>query len=270
MKSFKNIKIIIVDIDGTLTNNEQEISNYTKEIITKAKEKGLYVIICSGRPNTYATEKSKLSNASSLVISNNGTLIFDYINNTVIFESSFSDNLIKKLWDFASENNICCTFNSIFERFQPAEIPNNNYIKNATRISSIEDIDYSVTQAVVNCYDYDKMLKVNSFLKDFKELEVSNTNLNHENVTGAYFMDINLTGNSKGKAIEILLDYLNINKNETICFGDQMNDSPMFKVSGIKVAMKNATNELKEQADYITEYSNDEDGVAKFIEKYIL
>lgn len=79
-----------------------------------------------------------------------------------------------------------------------------------------------------------------------------------------------MINNSKGKAINILLKYLNINKDQTICFGDQMNDYPMFESCKYSVAMINGNEELKKKATFITEFTNDEDGVAHFIEKYII
>ena len=70
------IKCIVLDIDFTLTKSDGSISDYTKNIIKKAKEKGIYVILCSGRPNIYTVEKSKISNASPIVISDNGEMLF--------------------------------------------------------------------------------------------------------------------------------------------------------------------------------------------------
>lgn len=68
---FNTIKLIILDIDNTLTTSNREITDYTKEIIGMAVEKGIYVVLCSGRTNQYTIEKSKLANASSIVISDN-------------------------------------------------------------------------------------------------------------------------------------------------------------------------------------------------------
>ena len=82
-------------------------------------------------------------------------------------------------------------------------------------------------------------------------------------------VDIIKNNNSKGKAISKLREYLNIKKEETICFGDHINDLNMFQYCGITCAVGNAMDELKKQADYIT-LPNAEDGVARFIEEHIL
>ena len=101
-------------------------------------------------------------------------------------------------------------------------------------------------------------------------IEITNTNLHTEKEGDYYFIDINKKGISKGKAIIKLTSELNIQLDEVICFGDSMNDKTMFDVLNNTVAMKNASENLKKIAKYTTEYTNDEDGVAKFIEKYIL
>ena len=69
-------------------------------------------------------------------------------------------------------------------------------------------------------------------------------------------------------AIRILLDYLNINKNFSMCIGDGINDFSMFNVCKYKVAMVNGNKKLKEKADFVTKFNNDEDGVAKFIKNF--
>ena len=76
-------------------------------------------------------------------------------------------------------------------------------------------------------------------------------------------------GVSKGSAIEKLLEILKIDKKDSICFGDYINDLDMFDTCGYKVAMENACDEIKEKADYVT-FSNNDNGVSYFIDKYLL
>ena len=85
----------------------------------------------------------------------------------------------------------------------------------------------------------------------------------------SYYADINNNSTSKGRGITSFLNIFNIKKEDSLCFGDFINDIDMFKACGYKVAMKNASEELKEIADYVT-LSNNEAGVGDFIEKFIL
>ena len=84
-----------------------------------------------------------------------------------------------------------------------------------------------------------------------------------------YFFDITNKDVSKGVAIEKVLKHLNISKENSIGFGDHINDYDLFNAVGFKVAMGNANEKLKEKADYVT-LTNDENGVADFINKYLL
>ena len=264
----KQSKILFIDLDGTLLNSKGEITSYTKKIIKEAKEKGLYVILCSGRSNNDVIEKSKTVNASPIVISNNGALIFNYELNTKIYESKIELNTLVDIWNFAQCNNINVTYNSTYKRFKSI-----NSKKNAIVVNNIEEIEDDATQIVVDTNDYDSIKQLKELIKNkYQDLEIINFwRQSTENSKEQFFeMDILNKFNSKGISIDKLLQFLNINKEYSICFGDQINDFSMFQSCGIKIAMKNGSEELKQKADLITSYTNNEDGVAKFIEKCIL
>lgn len=272
MPDLKNIKIMFIDIDGTLANDEKEITEYTKTIIEKATKKGIYTIITSGRTNDYAVEKSKIVKASNIVISNNGATIFDYKNDKKIYNSEFENSFLEKILNYVKDFEVECTFNSIYKRYRNSKL-NILYAKDAISINKISDIDDAVSQIVFDSHNYEQIKLIQNFIKGLEEVEINNiceTLQSDIKVTGEnYWFDTALKGNSKGKAIEKLLKILKIDKKDSICFGDQINDYTMFESVGIKVAMENGMNELKEKADFIA-LSNNEDGVAKFIEENIL
>ena len=262
----ENLKIIFVDIDGTLTNNHGIITDYTRKIIKSLVDKGIYVVLCSGRSNNDVIQKSKIANASPIVISSNGTLIFDYENNKKIYESKLDFKLLKSIWKFSLENNIDLTFNSIYKRFRTL-----NSRKDADMISSLCLIDDDITQIVAESDSYEAIKKLISFVDKFTSLEYGAPICQHDVKNNIYYeLDIYNNSNDKGTAIKILLEYLDLNRNYSMCFGDGRNDCSMFNVCKNKVAMLNGNNKLKEKADFVTEYSNEKDGVAKFIEKNLL
>lgn len=274
MPDLKNIKIMFIDIDGTLTNDEKEISEYTQSVINKAVENGIYVIITSGRTTDYVVSKSKLSKASNIVISNNGATIFDYNRNETIFNSKFSREILEKIFEFIKNLNVECTLNSTYKRYRTNKL-GFSFSKNVILMNDISDIIDEVSQLVFDSYNYDDINAVKDFFEKMEKVEISNISENlQENIKvlenqETYWFDLVLKGNNKGNAIENLLKYLNIDKKDSICFGDQINDCKMFEAVGIKVAMENGMKELKEKADFIA-LSNNEDGVAKFIEENIL
>jgi hypothetical protein len=262
----ENIHIIFIDIDGTLTNNNGTITDYTKNVLKRATKTGFYVVICSGRANNDLIEKSKLANASPITISSNGTLIFDYENNIKIYESLIDNNFLTKIWDFSLDNNIDLTFNSTYKRFKSV-----NSRKEAQIISNLYDFNEPITQIVAESNSYKSINLLINFIEKFENIEHSMLiSHNDKNNNTYYELDIYNKTNNKGNAIQILLKYLNISKNYSICFGDGKNDYSMFDACKYKVAMCNGNEQLKEMADFVTKFSNNEDGVAKFIEKHLL
>lgn len=264
----KQSKIIFIDLDGTLLNDRSEITIYTKEIIKKIVQKGVYVIICSGRSNSDTTEKSRIVKASPIVISDNGASIFNYETNTKIFESKIDFIVLKNIWNFAMNNNINITYNSTYKRFK-----SKNSNKEAVIISNIEGLEDDITQIVVDTNNYENIKSLENFIKDnYNQLEIKNfwSRYTEDSKEKLFEMDIANKFNSKGNAINELLKWLNIDKKYAMCFGDQMNDLSMFQNCGIKIAMNNGNEQLKRNADFVTTYNNNENGVAMFIEKYIL
>lgn len=272
MKNLKNIKVIFIDIDGTLTNDKNEITEYTKSVIKKAVSKGIYIIICSGRTNGYVVEKSRECNASNIVISSNGAMIFDYLNNKKIFESNFNMNILEKILNYAIKFKVEATFNSTYKRYR-TKMREKDYNKNIVKVNKVTDIDDIVSQIVLDSNEYKNIKDFQYFIETLNEVEICNVSENLQqnkiNINDDYWMDLVVRGNSKGNAIRKVLQILNIEKEDTICFGDQENDTPMFEAVGIKVAMENAVDNLKKKADFVT-FSNNENGVAKFIEENIL
>ncbi len=265
-----NIKCIILDIDFTLTKSDGTVSNYTKEIIKKAIDKNIYVIICSGRPNTYAIEKSKMSNASPIVISDNGAIIYNYETNEILYDNNIKEEYLEKIWNISLEKNIDCVLNSLKTRYRHTNFKDSDYIKINSYINKISDLEEPISQIVISSKNKKEIINFKKEIEKIDELEVTNTNLTGKMATEYYFCDINKKGNSKGKAIIKLLEMLNIKNEDTICFGDSMNDLSMFEACINSVAMGNAEKELKQIATYITDKTSEEDGVAHFIDKNIL
>ena len=264
-----NIKIIFIDIDGTLVNSKKEITKKTKDSIKRVVEKGIKVVLISGRDIIHTIEKSKEANASSVVISTNGAKIYDYENKKVIFEDIFPKQKIVDVWNY-------CMFHKIGLILKSNEfVYYNKYslVKKGTKYKLLNDIseceDFNVSQILImsnECEEIENMhkyaLNKEMFVTSFSSSYFENT------ISNYYSIDVNNSNVSKGTAISYLLNYLNIKKEESLCFGDYYNDLDMFEASGIKVAMRNAADTLKEKSDFITK-SNDENGIAYFLNKYL-
>lgn len=266
---FNKIKCLIIDIDNTLTNTKREITDYTREIISKIVKKGLYVVLCTGRTNQYAIKSSIYCNASPIVIVDNGALIYNYDTNKVYFSMSISKQLSQRIFEICLANKVDCVFNAINARYRSKETMN-RFLQNIETIDSLANINEMVTQIVVSSEDEERVKKCYDLISKIKEVEINNTSLGINVKRDYAFLDVNTPGISKGLAIQKLMNILNLNTEEIMCFGDSINDISMFNVCNYSVALNNAEESLKKLAYMITEYDNDEDGLAKFLNKYFL
>lgn len=273
MRKLKDIKTVFIDVDGTLTNSSKQITEATKISIKAIKDKGIYVILCSGRSNRDVCKYSQEVCASEYTISSNGAQIYNYKTNENFYKNSIEYNDIKSVWEYCNKHNLELVLN-----IKNKQIGNNIFCssmyKNRTIINDINDLkDINVFQIIINSNNYYDMRECEEYIALNESLKIANYSreyINKEiNSKEPYYIFINNESVDKGNAISEFLKAMNIKKEETICFGDRINDITMFNSCGNTVAMKNADEELKKIADYIT-LSNEEDGVADFINKYIL
>ncbi|MBO5477206.1 MAG: HAD family phosphatase [Clostridia bacterium] len=271
MQKLDNVKVIFIDIDGTLTNRKKEVTTYTSEIIKKVVEKGIKVIICSGRGNQYVEDKSRIANASSHIISSNGAQIYNYYTKEILYKSVINKEVLKEAIEFINKKQGGYILNCTNIRYSNKNL-NRKMNKNDKVINSIDEVEDEVYQLVMEASSYNQMSEMIEYVKNNEYLQI--LNCSHSYLKGKkdeshYYIDVNNTGVSKGNAIKKYLELFNIKKEDSVCFGDHINDVSMFEVCGIKVAMGNANDDLKEQADYVT-LTNEEDGVAKFLEMHVL
>ena len=265
-------KIIFIDIDGTLRNNKKEVTPYTAKVIKQAVDAGLIIVICSARYRKYTQDVSIESNASPYIISSNGADIYNYKTNETIFNKNIDKNVLKKLYDIVVKYDAFIGLDTDGDRFV-------NKIRHPEREVIIDDLDnilnsYSITQCVLHSPDSEKVRHMIDEVKNLNEpqIEIKNTTKYLTEPVGDpppnFFCDVGNSTTTKGTGITYLLNYLNIPKEESIAIGDGLNDLLMFDSVGYKVAMGNSISQVLNAADEVT-LSNEEDGVAKFIEKLI-
>ena len=268
-------KIVFVDIDDTLNPSNGEVSKHTKEVMTKLKEKGIHVVVNSGRSTKYAIEKSLEANLSNYIISSNGAEVYDYHNDVIIFEQPIPKNTIKEVYKYCEKMGITLILNSIKNRF--INIKDYNY--NTEPATYFEDIDEvldhnNINQLIVLSKNFDRMLVIpNMFKEEFPNLKVVHSSVglieDHRVKGKEYYHDLVLENTAKSTGIVELLDYLHIDPEEAIAIGNGYDDICMTEVVGTSVAMGNSVERLKEAATYITKDAS-KDGVASILEKLCL
>ncbi len=211
-----DIKCIFLDIDGTVDNKDRVTTKYTKNVIGRLKTEGICSVICSGRMVSYAVSKSKGANCSHYVIADNGSVVYDYMNNNVIFESVFSKDLMKYIGNSCKENRVECLFNTIDGCYRYGDYNYHKY-KRGRNIHDLNKIKKNITQIIISSIYYEDIEKVRNLVLKLGNIQVSNTNMNKKLEDGrAYYCDLNILGNSKGNAILKLLDYLDIDVSNTL------------------------------------------------------
>ncbi len=267
MDSLK-IKIVFFDIDGTLTNSNKVMSENTINTLNKLIEKNIFIVFCSGRANSYIKQYLKQINKSKYSISNNGALIYDNELNKIIISHTLYSKDLEYLWNYSNETKSSFIINTVNNKYS------NKFVKNKVDkiiIDKLSDVKEDKLQLVISNDDINIMNELEMYINNKTNLKVINKSFDYLNEIkdGYYFFDVVNKNVNKGNAINDLLKVLNINKKNSLCFGDSINDIDMFKSVGIKVAMGNAIEDLKNIADYVTD-TNDEDGISKFCDEYIL
>lgn len=270
-------KLICMDMDGTLLNDQKIISKKNIEIIKKACEKGVKVAVCTGRIFTSAEYFADLLKVKAPVIASNGAYIREKDCDEIVYKEPLGYDNCKELLKVLKKYNIYPHFyttdtiftekiiySSYFYTIGNKTLPDGKKVKIEV-VNNWDEIFLKHKEEIVKGVavddDLDKIKKAKEELRKNNKLEVVSSHYNNFEVMNE--------GVSKGKAVEILATYYNFNKDEIITIGDSENDLSMIKYAGLGIAMANAEEKIKEAADYITDNNND-DGVAKAIEKFIL
>lgn len=287
-------KLVAIDLDGTMLNKYGIITENTKNVIKKVQEKGVEVIIASGRPINSVKNFSKEINSQKYFISGNGAITYDIKNDKILYENILNKNKVLQVIKICEENSIY--YNVYTENGIIAKNLNYNtlyYYKE--NINKLEENKTHIN-IVENIYDYienrnEKILKImicdgsktifNSIMKKIREItDIEILDVSHmsrkiikqgtEEIALEYFYtEISAKDVDKWNALEKLIELMNITKEEVVTIGDNANDIKMLKNAGLGVAMGESAPYVKECANEVTT-SNDNDGVAVILEKLFL
>ena len=277
-------KAIFLDMDGTLLNSEKEVSDYSIKILKEIKQKGIEIILISGRCNKSIEHivKNRINNKDEIIryiISTDGTMIKDLKENKIIYQSSLNEKLVKEL--IYKSYNFDTAFYIITENDMYKDNRMNEYQKETDRwYINGEFYNIENNLKTIDFNDFSKKNeKVNRILFFFMNLdklkEINENILKNDEIQTLFRKDFKdyqllLISNKYSKAIGIIemCKYLNLSTKDTIAFGDSDNDIEMLEIVGDGIAMKNTKIDLK--TNKITEFTNNEDGVAKYLEKMLL
>ena len=263
-------KVLVLDIDGTLTNSKKEITPDTKQALIKLMESGIKVVLASGRPVAGIqpiAEQLELKKYGGYILAFNGARIIECNTDTVIHDQTLPINIIPKLYDLSKEYNV--NILSYDKDAIISEIPDDKYLEIEARINKMpirkvdlfkQYIDYPVNKCLITG-DGEYLAEVEKNIKDRLEGEITVYR------SEAFFLECVPLNIDKATTLDDLLRYLGYTKEEMIACGDGYNDISMIEYAGLGVAMANAKDEVKKVADFIT-LSNDDEGITHVINKF--
>lgn len=273
----KNIRIVALDLDGTTFDSAGDISERTVSVLEKAAKEGVHIVVSTGRAYTSLPQHLKVVKGIEYAITSNGA----HVNRMDRGEAIYSDYLdpgaveeiavVKKetgadlevfiggqayvdesYYNDVKENG-CAYRNAAYVLWSRRPVPDVSrlMLDNRTRIENVN--------------------LVYPALEMLEEARPRVAAIRNATMTSSFMNNLEVGGpnTSKKTALLWLLDVLGMDTEELMCCGDAPNDIAMLELAGIGVAVANAWGGLKDHADYITG-SNDDDGVAAAIEKFVL
>lgn len=264
--------ILFLDIDGTLVNSKKEITPKTKEALLKVQEMGHIVALASGRPypglKKYA-EELRLDYYGGYALSFNGGRIISCRTKEVVYEKNIPNSFKTDICSYARKNGLgLMTYEgdniiteSDIDRYMQLEADINHI-----RIKKVDDFMEYVSFDMTKCLLTAEPDKAKCCEEELAGLLGESLNVFRSE---PFFIEVTTKGVDKAESIAGLIRTIGIPYEDTICCGDGFNDLSMIKYAHVGVAMANAQQVVKDNADFITG-SCDEDGLVTVIEKFIL
>ena len=266
-------KLLVLDVDGTLLNDEREISKRTLAALLKVQQMGVRIVLASGRP-TYGlmplAKTLELGNYGGFVLSYNGCQIIKAQNGEILFERRINPEMLPYLEKKARKNGF-----AIFTYHDDTLItdsPDNEYIKNEALLNNLkiikeDEFSTAIDFAPCKCMLVSDKEKAMIGLEQHWEKRLAGTLDAFR--SEPYFLEVVPCGVNKANTLGALLEHLGVTREEVIAVGDGVCDVTMLQLAGMGVAMGHSQDSVKVCADYVTA-SNEEDGVALAVEKLIL
>lgn len=265
-------KLLALDIDGTLTNTEKEITPKTLEKIIEIQEKGHIVAIASGRPLPgirKIAEKLELERFGGYVLAFNGGRIVNYGTGDIAYQAALDNEVVRQIYDYCVREG-CGMVTYDGDRVITGT-PVDGYMSfeasiNHMEIMRIDNFREYIDFPLNKCLLTAEPEKAEMVEKELIERFGDKVNIFRSE---PFFVEIMPPDVHKATSLERLLGVLGMDVKDLIACGDGYNDLTMIEYAGVGVAMANAQDIVKEHADYVT-LSNDEDGLVPVIDKFIL
>ncbi|MCE8565565.1 MULTISPECIES: Cof-type HAD-IIB family hydrolase [Bacteroides] len=263
-------KLLVLDLDGTLTNAKKEITPRNREALIRVQQQGVKLILASGRPTfgiAPLADELRMKEFGGFILSYNGGEIIDWSTGEIVYANVLPDEVIPRLYECATRNQLpILTYD---RQYIITEYPDDVYVRkeaflNKMQIYPSKDFLKDIRLPLPKCLivsEPHRLIPIEAELS--VELQGQLSIYRSE----PFFLELVPQGIDKAQSLSVLLNKLNMNREEMVAVGDGYNDLSMIQFAGLGVAMGNAQEPVKKAADYIT-LSNEEDGVAAVVNKF--
>ncbi|WP_195599113.1 Cof-type HAD-IIB family hydrolase [Longibaculum muris] len=276
------IKVIIMDVDGTLTNSKKVVTPKTKEALLKAEEKGAILILASGRPTSGLMDLArelKMDQYQGLLVAYNGSKVIDCKTNETLFNQALSVEEGKAVLEHMKkfervrpmiDKGEYMYVNNVYDNWitwkgEPFDVIQYESRGGKFKLCEVDDlaafVDFPLNKILTTSDPEYLQAHYQEMMEPFKDTLSCM-------FTGDFYFEFTAQGIDKAKALDTVLSPMGYRREEMIAFGDGHNDASMVNYAGIGVAMANAVDDLKGIADEVT-LSHDEDGIAASLYKHM-
>ena len=268
-----NIRVLALDLDGTLTNDEKIVTPRTRTALDAAAAQGVTIVLASGRPTAGILPLAKelgLDKKGGCVLAYNGGKIVDCVTGEALYQVQLGAEFVPELCEFAARQDVAIlTYNSegiVCERDQDVWA-NKECFTTKLPMIHVDDlasyVDYPICKMLITL----DPARRDAVCAAGKEQFAGRIDLYP---SSPFFIEAVPLGVAKDRSLAALLERMGLTRENLMACGDGLNDRSMISYAGVGVAMQNAEDAVKAVADYVTAADNNHDGVAEAIEKFIL
>lgn len=265
-------ELLVLDIDGTVTNSKKEITSRTREAVIQIQKKGIKVVLASGRPpkGVYPVARAlQLEEHDSYLLTFNGGRILRMKTGECMFGKRLPLHIPKRLQKDARLHGIGMA--AYGEKVIYAGTMPDKYLEFESSISRMpieyheklgSGLDFAVNQCILTG-EPEVLERVEPILfhKYYHEAQIFHSE--------PFYLEVSPKNVDKAYGLKYLLQALGIPREKMVCCGDSYNDISMLQYAGLGIAMENAPEQVKMVADAVTEKDNDHDGIVEVIERFL-
>ncbi len=261
-------KLIAIDVDDTLLNDEIKVTDATKAALRAAIEKGVTVTLATGRMFASAKQIAQQIELNVPIITYQGSLVKTLFSNEVLYERCVPTDGARQIFEYCEQNGLHL---QLYVNDQLYTTEDNDKVRGYSKLSNVPyivepDNEKLLQEKLTKMLIIDDPARLDEVAEELRGI-VGDTV--HITKSKAHYLEFMHKEGTKGHAVTFLAERIGCTMDQVIAIGDAWNDHEMVEVAGLGVAMGNAVEPLKAIADYVT-LTNNEDGVARVIEKFIL